>query len=117
VASRAIPAALAETLEGRDHTSAQRRIEAERAPAGSASDAEKRGLPTDDRRMAAFVLLARSGSHPLHHLSCPPGRHWPMKAKDKAKAQAPQVRGLQCGLPNAVSLFSLVFLLLSTDGA
>jgi len=47
-----IRAALAETLEASDHTSAQRRIEAERARAGSASDAEKRGLPTDDRRMA-----------------------------------------------------------------
>jgi hypothetical protein len=47
-----IRAALAETLEARDHTSAQRRIEAERARADSASDAEKRDLPTDDRPMA-----------------------------------------------------------------
>jgi hypothetical protein len=47
-----IRAAMAETLQASDHTSAQRRIEAERARAGSMSDAEKRGLPTDDRRMA-----------------------------------------------------------------
>jgi hypothetical protein len=47
-----IRAALAETLQASNHTSAQRRIEAERARAGSVSDAEKRGLPTDDRRMA-----------------------------------------------------------------
>jgi hypothetical protein len=46
-------AALAETLEASDHTSAQRRIEAERARAGSASDAELRSLPIDDRRMVA----------------------------------------------------------------
>jgi hypothetical protein len=46
---------VAETLEASDHTSAQRRIEAERARAGSASDAEQRSLPIDDRRMAATL--------------------------------------------------------------
>jgi hypothetical protein len=36
----------------RSHGGTAARIEAERARAGSASDAEKRGLPTDDRPMA-----------------------------------------------------------------
>jgi len=45
-----IRAALAETLEASDHTSAQRRIEAERAPAGTASDEQGQIEPSDDRQ-------------------------------------------------------------------
>jgi hypothetical protein len=48
-----IRAALAETLEASDHTSAQRRIEAERAQAGTASDEQGRIEPSDDRQTAA----------------------------------------------------------------
>jgi hypothetical protein len=48
-----IRAALAETLEASDHTSAQRRIEAERAQAGTTSDEQGRIEPIDDRQTAA----------------------------------------------------------------
>jgi REP element-mobilizing transposase RayT len=48
-----IRAALAETLEASDHTSVKRRIEAERAQAGTASDEQGRIEPTGDRQTAA----------------------------------------------------------------
>jgi post-segregation antitoxin (ccd killing protein) len=98
-----IRAALAETLEASDHTSAQRRIEAERARAGSASDAEKRGLPTDDRRMAE-TLSGNASPAPDRFLS-------PLELDEPGGAPGPCVnrRGTRCSdkgfLPISVAAY------------
>jgi hypothetical protein len=63
-----IRAALAETLEGSDHTSAQRRIEAQRANAIGPSDEAGELSPTDNRQ-TADAAISQSFSAPDRFLA------------------------------------------------